>query len=561
MIDTEETITPDSKEGTILIPIGGCGEFGRNMTALVTQGRLYLIDAGIMFADNRKLGVASLFNDISPLVEEYGEPVAYIITHGHEDHIGSLPYMLERWPAPVYIPRWAKALVELRLERLGKTSLSGYLRKVNSGDVVGLGDESFEYVRVNHSIPDANALYIKTKTHKILHSGDFKVDLGSTEQLPVDIDRLKQISKDGVDVFICDSTNAGRPGIGNGERTTLEPLKRAFNSCNGRIFVTTFASNLWRIINIIEAAKSLGKTVCIVGAGMINCLAIAAKEGIYAPEKGDIIELKHIKKYKEKELVFLVSGSQAEFRSGLQRITANEHRVLKIKEGDTVVFSSRIIPGNEKDLAFLTSKIRYQGAHIITPSTEPGIHVSGHAHGGEIEIMLDALKPKYFMPVHGTFNQIMDNAENQGIGFETIICENSTGVFLKGKNAYQFETTGLDNLYIDDVGKLLYHETMRERLRIGENGFVLVSGVFDKSKSEFVQGPILKTFGLINDKPGEDEMRMSKQIQKKLGAVLKDKASKTDDTSLNEHVRVLVRRQAVLDFNKKPTVVSQVWFT
>ena len=476
------------------------------MTALITSGRFYLIDSGVMFADNRKLGISSLFNDIGPLVAQYGNPTAYIITHGHEDHIGSLPYMLQRWPAPVYIPRWAKALVEMRLDRLGQQYLGDYLNKVNTGDVIKIGDETFEYIRVNHSIPDSNAVYIKTKDHKIIHGGDFKVDLGSTEQEPIDIERFKKIGDLGVDAFICDSTNAGRPGIGAGERETLEPLKRAFASCKGRIFLTTFSSNLWRLINVIEAAKSHNRIVCVAGTGMQNCLNIAEKHGIYKPGDGEVISLRDINKYDEKELVFLVSGSQSEFRSVLQRIANGEHRKLKIKPGDSVIFSSRVIPGNERDLAFLTSRLRLQGAEIITPSDYPGIHVSGHAHGGEIEIILNAIRPKHFLPVHGTFNQIIDNAENQGIQFNTVVCENSMGLSFKGDKVSTFRINDLDNLYIDDTGRLVTHETMRERLRIGENGAVFVTGVFNKKNGAFDKGPFIKTFGLLNSKPGEDEL-------------------------------------------------------
>jgi len=531
------------------------------MTAIITQSRLYLVDAGVMFADNRKLGVSSLFNDISPLVKQFGEPAAYIITHGHEDHIGALPYMLQKWPAPVYIPSWAKALAELRLERLGLSlQLSGYFRKVKEGDLISIGDESFEYIRVNHSIPDANAVCIKTKTHTIVHSGDFKVDLKSSEQKPIDLNRLKKLGSMGVDLFICDSTNASKPGIGPGENTTLEPLKRAFASCPGRIFITTFSSNLWRLINIISAARELGKQVCIAGAGLQNSLNIAKDEGIYSPKHGSVIELKELKNFDPNNMVIVVSGSQGEFRSALQRIVNGEHRQLKIQENDSVIFSSRIIPGNEKDVAYLTSKIRLQGGRIITPSQSPGIHVSGHAYGGEIEIMLDALKPNTFMPVHGTFNQIIDNADNQGMNYNTVICENSSGIYLNGAKADPFQIEDLDNLYIDDTGKLLNHETMRERLRIGESGAIFVSGVFDKKKKKFLQGPSIQTFGLLNEKNSNDELSLSKPIAAELNSIIQTAKTKHDSDKLNESIRIYVRRHATIEFDKKPTVVSKIWF-
>lgn len=555
--------TSKAEGGTLLLPIGGCGEFGRNMTALVTSGRLYLIDSGIMFADQRKLGVSSLFNDITPITEKYGKPTAYIITHGHEDHIGSLAYTLRLWPADTYIPRWALALVKLRLDRLGLKHLESFLKPVDSGDKVKIGDESFEYIRVNHSIPHANAVFIKTKDHSILHSGDFKIDMASTEQPPADMERFKKIGKEGVDLFICDSTNAGRPGIGPGENTTVEPLRKAMSSAHGkkgRTFVTTFSSNLWRLINIIDVAHGLGKKVCIVGTGMLNCIDIAKKEGIYEVNPEHLVSLRDISKYDDKDLIFLVSGSQAEFRSTMQRMTSGEHKQLKVKPGDHFIFSSRMIPGNEREVAYLTSKIRLLGGSVITPNDIPGIHVSGHAYGGEIELLLKALTPKYFMPVHGTFNQIIDNAENQGLNFETVICENGRGVHLKGRSIHYVDVGELDNLYIDDTGRLIYHETMRERLRIGENGAIFLSGVYSFKKKAFTAGPKVQTFGLVNEKPKMDEMKITGSLSKRLKEVSSLEGKAPNPGRLNEEARIHVRKAAFFEYKKKPTVVSQIWF-
>lgn len=555
----------NSVKETTYIPIGGSGEFGRNMAALTVEDRLYLIDSGLMFADSRKLGVSAIFNDISPLLVHFRLPKAYIITHGHEDHIGSLAYCLERWPAPVYIPRWAYHLVEARLERLGKTHLLSHLNIVASGESIKIGKETFEYIRVNHSIPDANALWIRTPGHSIVHSGDFKVDLKSTEQEPTDLQRLKEIGDQKVDLFICDSTNASRSGIGNGESTTIEPLQKSIKGCQGRVFITTFSSNLWRLINIISCAVKAKRKVCVVGTGMRYCLETAAKTGLYTPPKDVSITLSEARSIEDDKIIYLVSGSQAEFRSILQRMVAGEHRQLKIKDGDSFIFSSRIIPGNERDVAYLTSKIRLLGGAIITPSEMPGIHVSGHAHGGEIELMLRAIRPKHFMPVHGTFNQIIDNALNQGGGTDNIICENGRGIKLLENGSYEMIDVGeLNNLYIEDSGLLSEHETIRERLRIGENGACFVSGVFNLGSKKFEQGPMITSFGLLNEKDSiskSDPFGIKDDIKKEIIHQLQDTSAGTNPDFLNEKVRVTVRRTLTNRFIKKPSVVSQIWFT
>jgi ribonuclease J len=551
-----------NSQGIIVFPIGGCGEFGKNMTGYVVDGRLFVVDAGLLFADSRSLGVASVIPDVTEIFKKFGGPTAYIITHGHEDHIGALPFICRDWPALIYATPWTCRLIEGKFDRHGLQGLKGSIRKVNAGDIFTIGKVKFEYLHVNHSIPDACAVIIDYKGTKILHTGDFKVDLKCEECPPI---RLEEYSRHkDITLMLADSTNASHAGIGPGEAEVVEPLRKAILECKGRTIISTFASNLWRLQIVVKLAKELGKKVLVSGTGIDNCLKLAEELGHFKWPDGVKVSPEHLKKVEDRDLIILATGCQAENRASLYKMAYGEHRDIKIMPNDSVIISARTIPGNEKDVASLISELRRLGAHVITTRSHPGIHVSGHAYAGEIRLLLEAANPKYFMPVHGTYAQICDNQIlGNSLRFQTIIPDNGAVLEVhKDKGVRQIGDVDVPLLYVDgESSALLHYETIRERLRVGELGGVIISGIIDVKKGLWAKGPTLESLGLMNEsrKKGLDEFGWAGELLDEVKAWGKSLKVPPTDADVSEVVRVAVRRKLSNEFRKKPVVVSNIW--
>lgn len=556
-------LNPASKsQGIIVFPIGGCGEFGKNMTGYVIEGRLFVVDAGILFADQRSLGVASVIPDVSEIFSKFGGPAAYIITHGHEDHIGALPFICRDWPALIYATPWTCRLIEGKFDRHGLGSLKDSIRKVNAGDIFSIGRAKFEYLHVNHSIPDACAVIIDYKGTKILHTGDFKVDLRSEECPPIDLEEFSRHTD--ITLMLADSTNASHAGIGPGEAEVIEPLKKAILECRGRTIISTFASNLWRLQIVIKLAKELGKKVYVSGTGIETCLKIGEELGRFKWPDGVKATSDQLKKIDDKNLIILATGCQAENRASLYKMANGEHRDIKIMPGDSIIISSRTIPGNEKDVASLVSDLRRRGANVLTPRSHPGIHVSGHAYAGEIRLLLEAAKPKYFMPVHGTYAQICDNQIlGNSLRFQTIIPDNGAVLEVhKDHGLKQIGEVDVPLLYVDgESSSLLHLETIRERHRVGELGGVIISGIIDVRKGVWAKGPTIESLGLLNEsrKKGLDEFGWSEDLLEEVRAWGRTLTVPPTDADVSEVVRVALRRKLSQEFRKKPVVVSNIW--
>ena len=556
-------LNPASKsQGIIVFPIGGCGEFGKNMTGYVIEGRLFVVDAGILFADQRSLGVASVIPDVSEIFAKFGGPAAYIITHGHEDHIGALPFICRDWPALIYATPWTCRLIEGKFDRHGLGSLKDSIRKVNAGDIFTIGKTKFEYLHVNHSIPDACAVIIDYKGTKVLHTGDFKVDLHSEECPPINLEEFSR-HKD-ITLMLADSTNASHAGVGPGEADVIEPLKKAILECRGRTIISTFASNLWRLQIVIKLAQELGKKVYVSGTGIENCLKIGEELGRFKWPNGVKVTSDNLKKVDDRDLIILATGCQAENRASLYKMANGEHRDIKIMPGDSIIISSRTIPGNEKDVASLVSDLRRRGANVLTARSHPGIHVSGHAYAGEIRLLLEAAKPKYFMPVHGTYAQICDNQIlGNSLRFQTIIPDNGAILEIhKDHGLRQIGEIDVPLLYVDGESSALLHiETLRERHRVGELGGVIISGIIDVKKGVWAKGPTIETLGLLNEsrKKGADEFGWSEELLEEVRAWGRTLKVPPTDNDVSEVVRVALRRKLSQEFRKKPVVVSNIW--
>jgi ribonuclease J len=557
-------ITNFKKDSIRIIPFGGCGEFGMNMTGYICDDRLYLVDAGVSFPDAAKLGVESLFPDMAPWIDQFGGVYAYIMTHGHEDHIGALPFMLDRWPGPVYTTPWAAKLIENKLDRRNiKTRYP--IHCVRPGDRVECEDFSIEFVPFNHSIPDSCALMIRQGKFNIFHTGDFKFDFTPIIEKPVDISHLEKLGKEGIHVLLADSTNSHVPGYSPSESVVLEPMKSAFNSAgNGAVVVTTFSSNFWRLKTILTACEATGRKALILGGGLDNCLRVAGELGMFAPTPGLIIDSNMASGMDRSKLCVIATGSQGERRAAIMRIANGEHRQFSISSGDLVIFSSRTIPGNEREIQNMMSKLERRGATIFSARNDPQIHVSGHSYREELKDLVRALKPKNFIPVHGTFSHLLSNSKIPAeVGLNKTDCfviENGDVIDVDVKTASITDRIDVNRVFVDSESlDLLSYDTLRERLRIGELGLVVIAAAYRKSDSKIIGTPVINIQGLTAPKDMEQQ-----QFETGLLAAARKgfknavAAKETSQDKLEDQVRVEMRRYMFQVLKKKPVVICNL---
>ena len=551
--------------GTVrIIPFGGCGEFGMNMTAYICDDRLYLVDAGISFPDPSKLGVEAILPNLDDWINQFGGVYAYIITHGHEDHIGALPYMIEKWPGPIYATPWAAALIENKMMRRG-IKLRYPINQVRPGDKVQCEDFSVEYIAFNHSIPDACGLMIRQGDFNIFHTGDFKFDLTPVLEKSVDLDHLKKIGSEGIHLLLADSTNSHIKGHCPSEQTVIEPLQEAFDSAgDGAMIITTFSSNFWRLKTILDLCQANDRKVLILGGGLETCLKIAAETGLYSPPKGVIIEPSAVAGLERRKICVLATGSQGEWRSALMRMAKGEHRLFSICPGDLVVFSSRTIPGNERIIQYMMSLLERRGARIFSARNNPLIHVSGHGYRDELKGLLSALRPRFFMPVHGTFSHLTSNSLIPAeVGLKetrSFVIENGDVIDVSGEGITISDRIDIEHFFVDSESyALLSHETLRQRLRIGELGLVVVALACDFNDGELLASPKVEVHGLAA-RDGQDLEAFKQEIAQVAASSFTRGIKRREDSSeeLEEVIRIDIRRMLFQFLGKKPVVVCKL---
>ena len=384
-----------------------------NLTCYLHEGKHYVIDCGIRFSEPVKLGTDAVVPKVDQFFEQVGGVDAYIITHGHEDHIGALPYIVERWPAPIYATPWAANLLSRKFARRGMDEDDYPISIVEAGDRVRDDSIEIEYLHVNHSIPHACALVIRTRELTVFHTGDFKFDATPIREAPIDLEYLSQLGENGIDLVLADSTNADKSGYCPSERTVEAPLTRLLTSAQGAVFLSTFSSNLWRLITIFEACQAANRRVFVQGTGIAISLEIAKETGVYEPPPGVLVDAAEVGSLDRRDFVVLATGCQGEWRAAMSRISHGEHRDISVESGDTVILSARIIPGNERSIFAMIDRFKRLGAYVITPKDEPEIHVSGHAYGGELQELIQRLQPKYYLPVHGAYTQMLANQQKE----------------------------------------------------------------------------------------------------------------------------------------------------
>ena len=497
-----------------VIPIGGLNEIGKNMTVLECKKEILIIDCGLSFPDSEMYGIDIVIPDFSYLMANKDKIVGMVITHGHEDHIGAVPYFLKDFDIPVYGTRLTLGLIQNKLNEHG---IHGDLRTINAGDKIKLGCFEVETIRTTHSIADAIALAITTPAGVVFHSGDFKIDYTPIDGEPIDFSKLAEIGKKGVLLMMCDSTNVTRPGFTASERVVGQTIEKIFRNAKARIIIATFSSNVHRVQKIIENAIKFGRKVAISGRSMENVVALAIELGYLDIPPGTLVDLKMTKNIPDDKLVIITTGSQGEPMSALSRIASGEHKSVKLKKGDTVILSSTPIPGNEKTVSNVVNKLFEKGAEVIY-SDIADIHVSGHACQEELKLMHSLIKPKFFMPVHGEYRHLIAHArlaESLGMNKDHIFILNNGDILnvnrrraIKEDSTVEADAILVDGLGVGDVGNIV----LRDRKLLSESGLIIVVAAIEKESHMVVSGPEVISRGFVYVRENEQLMEEARKV-------------------------------------------------
>ncbi len=498
-----------------IIPLGGLGEIGKNLTVFEYGNEIIVLDCGMAFPDEDMPGVDAVIPDITYLIKNQDKVKALFITHGHEDHIGCIPYFLNEINVPVYGTRMAIGLIEQKLKEFGRLSVSK-LNRVNAGDVINVSKNfSVEFLRVNHSISDAAGVAIKTPAGVIVHTGDFKIDCTPIQGAMIDLARFGQLGTQGVLALMSDSTNAERPGYTMSERTVGEKFDSIFEKTRKRIIVATFASNVDRVNQIIAAAVKHNRKVAVSGRSMINMIEVATNLGYLEIPKGTLISLDEVRKYNNHQIVIITTGSQGEPMSALTRMAFSDHKKVEITKDDLVIISASPIPGNEKPVSNVINELYHKGAEVIHQSLME-VHVSGHACREELKIIMGLTKPKYFIPVHGEHRHLLKHSEialSMGIPEGNIFrLENGQVLELdreegKVNGSVPAGKVLVDGYGVGDVGNIV----LRDRKHLSQYGIIIASITLSPRK-KLVAGPDIISRGFVYVRENEDLMVALRQV-------------------------------------------------
>ncbi len=490
--------------GTLrVVPIGGLGEIGRNMLALETEQDIVVIDCGLMFPEQDMLGIDLVIPDVSYLVQHKEKVRGIFLTHGHEDHVGALPYVLPRVPVPVYGTPLTVGLLAHKLKEHGLAASTEVIT-VTPGRVVSVGSMSVEFIHTTHSIPDACALAVRTPLGIVLHTGDFKLDSTPIHGTPPDLGRIAALGNEGVLLLLSDSTNVDSPGVTPSERTVAEPLAEHFHRASGRIIMATFASNISRLQQALSVAESQGRRALLVGRSMLNNVRVAHDLGLLEYNEGTLVAPKKLSGIPDASMLVLCTGSQGEPLSALTRIASGQHPMVSLKEGDTVILSANPIPGNEEMVHRTINNLYRRGATVFH-SSRHGVHASGHASREELKLLLTLVRPRYFIPVHGEYRHLKLHAQlgaSMGVTRQdTTTVDNGVIVEI---DASGFHVTGerascgyvyVDGVSIPEDGEVV----LRDRQHIAHDGIVIVACTVERSTGMVVSGPELVMRGVAGD--------------------------------------------------------------
>ena len=497
-----------------VIPIGGLNEIGKNMTILEYKDDILIVDCGLSFPEDEMYGIDIVIPDFSYVIKNMEKVKGVILTHGHEDHIGAIPYLLKSADFPVYGTRLTLGLVESKLK---EHRITGNLNTVKPGDKLKLGSFEIEMIRITHSIADSLCLSIETPAGRVFHTGDFKIDYTPIDGEPIDFARLAEIGAKGVTLMLADSTNAVRMGFTSSEKLVGTTLENIFRSSEARIIIATFSSNVHRVQKIIDSAVLCGRKVSISGRSMVNVANLAMELGYLKIPADTLVDINKIKNIPDKELLIITTGSQGEPMSALARMAASDHKAVQIRKGDMVILSSTPVPGNEKTVSNVVNNLFEKGAEVLY-SDIADIHVSGHACQEELKLMHSLIKPKFFMPVHGEYRHLKQHAniaENLGMSPENIfIMENGNILSVTQKQVVILkdevpaEPVLVDGLGVGDVGNIV----LRDRRLLSESGLIIVVAAISRESRLICSGPDIVSRGFVYVRENEDLIEQARVV-------------------------------------------------
>ena len=544
-----------------IIPLGGIGEFGMNCMAVRFEDEMLILDAGMGFPEESAYGVDVCIPNFD-FLEQYRENItAIVLTHGHEDHLGALPYILKKFNVPVYCSHFTAGLAESKLDEHDLLD-DTLLHRVEPRDVIEIGLFSVEFIRVSHSLIDCFSLAIKTPVGTIIHTGDYKVDETPVIGEPIDLRSFRRYGQEGVLALLSDSTNATVPGRTPSERAVIPAFEEIFSEASGRIIVAAFASSIHRLQIVLDVAQQFNRKVCVLGRSMLKNVEIAGRLGYLDIPDGLLIPLNEAKQKRDHEVVFLVTGSQGESRAALSQMATQSYKGMMIDEGDTVVLSARIIPGNERLISRMIGMIYKRGANIIEEKRRL-VHVSGHASQEDIRIMTEAVRPKFVVPIHGEYRMLFRHKEfvknHLGYAEENIILiENGDVLELDGERATVVEKRDVPRTFIDDSGfEEITSETVRQRRQMAYEGMVTLIVTVNAETGEILGDPEIVTRGVRGFDSTNGVLKDARRV---VAAAIAGASRQTlqDETLLKEHLRVELKRFIQKLTGAKPVIMPVV---
>lgn len=540
-----------------LIPLGGLGEIGKNMMVIKYGDSILVIDSGLKFPEEEMLGIDVVIPDITYLLENKEKVKGILLTHGHEDHIGALPYVLKQLNVPVYGTKLTLGLLQGKLKEhhiLGGATLN----TVKPRETVKIGPFEVEFVRVSHSIPDCMAIAIHTPMGIVLHTGDFKFDQTPVDGQVTDFQRFAELGDEGVLVLLSDSTNAERAGFTMSEKFVGKAFDENFREAEERIIIATFASNVHRLQQAITTASKYNRKVAIAGRSMVNVVSIASELGYLHIPDDMLIELEEVNRYPKNQIVILTTGSQGEPMSALTRMAMSDHKMVDILPGDTVIISATPIPGNEKLVARTVDHLFKQGANVIYESLS-GIHVSGHPSQEELKLMINLVKPKFFFPVHGEYRHLIRHAQlagEMGIDEENIFVGENGQIIEFTPNSCRFSgrvTSGrvlVDGLGVGDVGNIV----LRDRKQLSQDGILIIVVTMNKETRQMVAGPDIVSRGFVYVR--ESEQLMDEAREKVKGTLEKcSEKGITEWAAIKSNVRDVLGKYLYDKTRRRPMIL------
>ncbi len=548
---------PKLKNGTMrIVALGGLGEVGRNMAVFELDGKILIVDCGVLFPEEEQPGVDLILPDFSYIEDRLDDVVGLVLTHGHEDHIGAVPYLLRRKPdIPLIGSTLTLALVEAKL---AEHKIKPYTLAVKEGDIEELAPFECEFVAVNHSIPDALAVHIRTEAGSVLHTGDFKMDQLPLDGRITDLRHFAKLGEEGVDLFMTDSTNADVPGFTTPEKEIGPTIDQYFANSTRRIIVASFSSHIHRVQQVLDAAEKHGRRVAFVGRSMVRNMSIAAKLGYLSVPEGILVDIKKVDDYPDNEVVLMSTGSQGEPMAALSRMANGDHQI-QVGDGDTVILASSMIPGNENAVFRVINGLLKLGADVVHKGTAK-VHVSGHASAGELLYCYNIIRPNNVMPVHGETRHLIANgklAEETGVDPERVLlCEDGSVVDLRDGVARVTGQIECGYVYVDgsSVGEISETDLKNRRV-LGEEGFISVVTVVNRQTGQIVSGPDIHARGVA------EEDQVFKDIKPKIAKALTEAIQDTKEHTthqLQQIVRRTIGSWVSRKLRRKPMIVPVV---